>query len=167
MKQVKTQSSTTNSFPSQSIESYEVYGPQKVEKSDANVFQEQDTRFVLEYAKAKEKYNELRNQGKTHGESWRLSHAYTLPIENQLMMKKEIEEKNPGFYSESKKEINLMSKSVEIKSAVKSKPEWNIIYSEEDIERISKNFEIKEDLIQKLSKCGISKQAIKSLAIKD
>lgn len=164
---MKTQSSTPNSFPSQSVESYEVHGPQKIEKSNANVFQEQDTRFVLEYVKAKEKYNELRQQGKTHGEAWRLSHSYTLPLENQLMMKKEIEEKNPGFYSEARKEINLMSKSLEKKSIVKSKPKWNITYSKEDIERISKSFEIKEDLIQKLSKCGIPKETIESLAIKD
>lgn len=164
---MKTKSSTTNSFPSQSVESYEVHGPQKIEKSDANVFQEQDTRFVLEYVKAKEKYNELRRQGKTHGEAWRLSHSYTLPLENQLMMKKEIEEKNPGFYSEARKEINLMSNSAERRSTIKSKPTWNITYSKEDIERIAKSFEIKGDLIQKLSKCGISKDVIKSLAIKD
>lgn len=128
----------TNVFPSQSIEHYFMHGPEKVEHSNENFFQENDTKFVLDFMRVKEKYNELRQNGKTHGQAWRESKAYTLPLERQMLMKQEIKDKNPGFYLEENHIPKMVSKSAQEKMQKKSY--WNISYSKEDIDNLMIKF---------------------------
>jgi len=158
-------SQVTNPVPSQSIEDYYAHGPAKVENSDERFFQDQDTRFVMEFAKVKEKYNELRQQGSTHGSAWTSSKANTLPLEMQMLMKQEIEEKNPGFYVEEKAKVVLFSEAATQK--MKGENFWNIVYSKEDIDRIAKQISsLPEKLSMRLSDCGLSKESIRSILMK-
>lgn len=163
---MKKLSQAPNVFPSQSIEDYQVHGPSKVENSDERFFQDQDTRFVLEFMDIKEKYNQLRQEGKTHGQAWKESQAYILPLERQMLMKQEIEKNNPGFYSESKDLKTLITKSAE--KRLNGDYIWNISYSKEDIEKISNKIldNPNEDFLLNLEKCGLNKESILSLFIK-
>ncbi len=158
-------SQATNVFPSQSIEDYMVNGPSKTEKSDDKYFVDQDTRFVLDFMDVKRKYNKLREEGKTHGAAWRESQAYILPMERQILMKQEIEEKNPNFYKESKKEIVIMSENAAKKLVKKSnKNNFDFNYSVNELKEIeiSQNKE-NEKLVSALIGSGFSREEIEDM----
>lgn len=166
---MKKTSQTPNVFPSQSIEDYQENGPSRLEQSDDFHLVDGDTRFVLDFMKIKKEYNSLREEGVTHGEAWRKSQAYTLPIERQLLMKQEIEEKNPNFYNEasssSKEGIKLMSKSVkDTHRSCKESLRSDFVYTEEDLKRIeSEQNQTHAQLAVSLKQAGFSDDEIEDM----
>lgn len=159
---MKKKAQVPNVFPSQSIEDYQVNGPKKVEHFEEGFHQENESRFVLDFMSVKEKYNDLRQDGKTHGEAWRDSNASTLPLEKQILMKQEIEEKNPGFYREEKDNTPLVSKAAQRR--IRGGTVWNVIYSKADLDRLEFD---DSPIAMKLSECGLSDSVIASVLMKD
>lgn len=126
-----------NSFPIQSVEEYQVNGPSKTEDSDQNAFTDPQTKELLNYIDVRRWYNKYREEGLDHGKAWVKSKANKLPIQDQLTIRREIEDKNPAFYQEAG--LHLFSSSAKIEKKSKIDDYWNIVYTNKDIEKLTSN----------------------------
>lgn len=128
-------SQVNNSFPIQSVEEYQIKGPSKTETSSGNAYTDGDTKFLLDAMSVRERYNQLREEGFPHGKAWTGSKANMLPTDDQLSIMREIQDRNPSFYQESReKNIELFTDAAKKKSKIDSY--WNIVYTAEDISKL-------------------------------
>lgn len=126
-----------NSFPIQSVEDYQINGPSKTEDSSENAFTNPDTKELLDFITVRRLYNKYREEGYEHGKAWTKSKANRLPIQDQLTIMRELDDKNPMFYQEAG--LHLFSASAKIEKKSKIDEYWNIVYTDKDIKKLASN----------------------------
>lgn len=122
-----------NQVVMQSKENEDFHGPQKIEIKNDNAYLNKNTNNISRIMKARKRYNELREKGVSHPEAKKQSGINELPYEEQIRILREVKQKNPSFFEEASNDNDLLVKSKNIDF-------WNIVYSEEEINKLKEKY---------------------------